>query len=130
MSYAKTDFLENELLDHVLSNLAYTPPANVYVGLFTVMPADDGTGGTEVSGGSYARESATFTVAAAGQVSNNGAVTFTQATALWGLVLGMGIFDALTSGNLLYYGTLAASKTVDNGDTISFANAALSVSET
>ncbi len=130
MSNAKTDFLENELLDHVLNNAAYVAPATIYVGLFTVMPADDGTGGTEVSGGSYARESVSFTVAAAGAVSNNGAVTFTQATALWGTVLGMGLFDAISGGQLLYYGTLAASKTVDNGDTISFANAALNVSET
>jgi len=130
MSNAKTDYLENELLDHVLNGLAYTPPSDIYVGLFTTMPNDDGTGGVEVSGGSYARELVVFTVASAGQVANNGAVTFTQATALWGTVLGMGLFDASTSGNLLYYGTLAASKTVDNGDTISFANAALTVSET
>jgi len=130
MSNAKTDYLENELLDHVLNNLAYTPPSAIYVGLFTTMPNDDGTGGVEVTGGSYARESVVFSVASAGQVANNGAVTFTQATALWGTVLGMGLFDALTSGNLLYYGTLAAPKTVDNGDTISFANAAMTVSET
>ena len=130
MSNAKTDYLEDELLDHVLNNLAFTPPAAIYVGLFTTMPIDDGTGGVEVTGSSYARESVIFTVASAGQVSNNGAVTFTQATALWGTVLGMGLFDALTSGNLLYYGTLAAPKTVDNGDTISFANAAMTVSET
>ena len=52
-----SNYLETELLDHVFANNAYTSPSSVYVGLFTTSPAEDGSG-TEVSGGSYARQSA------------------------------------------------------------------------
>jgi hypothetical protein len=128
MADAKSDYLEDALLDHVLRNTSYTSPATVYVGLYTVAPTDVG-GGTEVTGGSYARQSVTFSAPASGSVANSGAVTFPQATATWGTIVSMGIFDALTSGNLLYYGSLATSKTVDIGDQISFANSALTISE-
>lgn len=130
MSNAKTDYLEDALLDHVLRNTGYVSPVTIYVGLFTVMPADDGTGGTEVSGGSYARQSVTFAAPSGGQVVNNALVQFPTATAGWGEVLGMGLFDALAGGNLLYYGTLTAPKIVGSGDQISFASSALTVSET
>lgn len=130
MTDAKTDYLENALLDHVLRNTAYASPATIYVGLFTTMPADDGTGGVEVTGGSYARQSVTFSAAAGGSTANSALVTFPTATAGWGTVLGIGLFDASTGGNLLYYGALTASKTVGIGDTISFAASALTVGET
>lgn len=130
MTDAKTDYLEDAILDHVLRNTAYSSPAGIWVGLFTTMPADDGTGGVEVSGGSYARQAVTFSAPSAGQVANSGLITFPLATASWGTILGMGLFDALTVGNLLYYGTLTASKTVGIGDQISFAASSLTVSET
>lgn len=129
MTDSKTDYLENALLDHVLRNTAFTSPATVYVGLYTVAPTDVGAG-TEVTGGSYARQATTFGVAASGSTSNTGTVAFPTATAPWGTVVAMGIFDAVSAGNLLYYGNLAVSKIVGNGDTISFAGGALTVSET
>jgi hypothetical protein len=130
MTDAKTDYLEDAILNHVLRNTAYTSPTTIYVALFTTLPADDGTGGVEVSGGSYARQVVTFAAPSSGAVANSGAVTFPTATASWGTVLGMGLFDAVSGGNLLYFGALVTSKTVDSGDQISFANAALSVQET
>jgi hypothetical protein len=130
MTDAKTDYLEDAMLNHVLRNTAYTSPTTIYVALFTTLPADDGTGGVEVTGGSYARQAVTFAAPSSGVVANSGAVTFPTATASWGTVLGMGLFDAVSGGNLLYFGALATSKTVDNGDQISFANAALTVAET
>lgn len=130
MTDAKTDYLEDAILNHVLRNTGYSSPALIYVGLFTTMPSDDGTGGVEVSGGSYARQNVTFAVPASGICANNGLVTFPVATVGWGTVLGMGLWDALTVGNLLYYGTLTASKTVGIGDQISFAASALTVAET
>lgn len=130
MTDAKSDYLENALLDHVLRNVTYTSPTTIYVALFTTMPIDDGTGGVEVSGGSYARQSVTFSAASGGQSVNNALVSFLTATASWGTVLGVGLYDASTGGNLLYYGTLTASKTVGIGDTLSFAASALTVSET
>jgi hypothetical protein len=130
MTNAKTDYLEDALLNHVLRNFAYTSPTTIYVALFTTLPADDGTGGVEVSGGSYGRQSVTFNAPSGGQVTNNGAVTFPTATASWGTVVGMGLYDAAVAGNLLYYANLTSSKVVDSGDQLSFANAALVVQET
>lgn len=126
---AKSNYLEDAILNHVLRNTTLTSPTTVYMALFTVAPTDTG-GGTEVTGGSYARQAITFSAPASGVVANSGAVTFPTATANWGTVVAMGIFDLVSGGNLLYYGNLTASKLVDNGDQISFANAAVTVAET
>jgi hypothetical protein len=103
------------------------------VALFTANPSDSG-GGTEVTGGSYARVSVTNNTtnwpnASSGSKSNGTAITFPTATANWGTVTAFGIFDASSAGNLLYWGTLSASKTVDNGDTASFASSAITITE-
>ena len=110
-----SDFLENALINATLRNTTYTSPTNVYVGLFTTDPTDDGSG-TEVSGGSYARVIATFAAPSNGVSVTNADVQFAQATATWGTVTHFGIFDALTTGNLLYHGSLTASKTIETGD--------------
>ena len=125
MAGSKSDFLENELLDHVLGNAAYTAPATVYIALYTVAPTDAG-GGTECTGGSYARKAVTndvtnFPAASAGAKSNGVAISFVEATASWGTVVAFGILDALTLGNLLYWADLTTSKVIDNLDTATFA---------
>jgi hypothetical protein len=122
-----SDFLENELLDHVFRNAAYSQPATVYVGLYTATPSDAG-GGTEVSGNNYARTAVTFGAAASGAIANSGAVTFPQASASWGTVTHFGIFDASTNGNLLAWAALSASKAVGSGDTAEFAIGELDIS--
>lgn len=119
-SAAMTTYLSNELLDHILGTGAYTPPATVYVALFTAAPSDAG-GGTEVTGGDYAREAVTFGAAASGAVANTGAVTFGPATANWGIVTHMALFDAASAGNMLFWGALDASRTVNSGDSAEFA---------
>lgn len=125
MPGSKSDYLENKLLDHVLGGGDFVRPATVYVALYTVAPSDTG-GGTEVTGGAYARvtytnNATTWPAAAAGAKSNGAAITFAQATANWGTVVAVGVFDALTLGNLLYWATLTTNKAIDNGDTASFA---------
>lgn len=100
---AKSNYLENEILDHILRNSAYTPAATVYLAAYTVAPTDADSG-TEVTGGSYARQAITFNAAASGLVDNSGVITFPTATANWGEVVAYGIRDALTVGNLLYWG--------------------------
>jgi hypothetical protein len=111
-----TDFLENKIIDHMLRAQAYTPPATVYVGLFTAAPSDAG-GGTEVSGGSYARQAVTLAAASGGASSNSADVTFPQATGDWGTITHLALFDALTAGNMLMWTPLDASKDIDTGDT-------------
>jgi hypothetical protein len=110
-----SNYFENKILDHMLRNQSFTPPSTVYVGLFTVAPTDEG-GGTEVSGGGYARQSVTFSAASDGSITNSADITFPQATANWGTIVAVGLFDAATAGNLLWYGDLTQSKTVNSGD--------------
>lgn len=140
---ALSDYLENKLIDHILRGQAFTAPANVYVALFTAAPSDSG-GGTEVSGGAYARvqvastlenwagtQGAGTTTASSGtggQTSNNAAITFPAPTANWGTVSHFGVFDAPTGGNLLFWAALSAPKSVNDGDAApSFAAGALTV---
>jgi hypothetical protein len=140
---AMSDYLENKLVDHIFRGQSFSAPANVYVALLTAAPSDSG-GGTEVTGGNYARvtvaaslanfagtQSAGSTTASSGtggQTSNNGAVTFPAPNANWGVVTHFGIYDASTSGNLLFHGALGTSKTINNGDAApSFAIGALTV---
>lgn len=121
-----SNYLENALINATLRATTYTAPATVYVGLFTSDPTDAGSG-TEVSGGSYARQSATFTAPANGVTTSNADITFPQATANWGTVGWIGIFDALTTGNLLYHTALDASKTIETGDIFKINSGNLSV---
>jgi len=109
-----TNFLETEILDHVFAGAAYTAPSTKYIGLFTAAPGETG-GGTEVSGNGYTRKSIAFATSGA-TTSNNAAVEFPTATGTWGTITHVGIFDAATSGNLMVYATLTASKTVASGD--------------
>lgn len=130
----KADFLENELLDHVLGNAAYTAPGTVHVALYTVTPTDAG-GGTEVTGGSYARVAVTndatnWPAASAGAKSNGTAITFPAPTANWGTVVAFAILDAGTGGNFLYWGPISPNKTVNASDPApSFAVGDLDVTE-
>jgi len=140
---AMTDYLENKLIDQLFRAQAYTFPTTLHIGLLTAAPAD-GTAGTEVAGGSYARvavasslanwagtQAAASTVASSGTsgtTSNNATITFPAPTAAWGVASHWGIYDAASAGNLLFYGALGASKTINNGDAApSFAAAALTL---
>jgi hypothetical protein len=123
---AMSNYLENALINATLRNTSYTSPSVVYVGLFTSDPTDAGSG-TEVSGGSYARKSATFGAPSDGVSTISSAIEFDQATGSWGTVTHFGIYDASTSGNLLYHGALTASKAIDTGDVFKFATSALTV---
>ena len=111
-----TDFMENKIIDHMLRNQSYTPPSTVYLALFTT-PTTDAGGGTEVSGGSYARQAVTLSAASGGASENSADITFPQATADWGTITHVALMDALTGGNMLMHTALDASKTVNNGDT-------------
>lgn len=122
-----SNYLENKLLDHCLGTASFTMPAQVYVALYTVAPTDSG-GGTEVSGGSYARQAIDFAAASGGSAIPTAKVEFPTATASWGTIVAVGLFDASTSGNLLWWKTIS-SKAIGNGDkaTIEIANMSVSL---
>lgn len=124
----KSDFLENAILNHIFRGVAMpTFAASVYVGLFTAAPGESG-GGTEVTGGSYARQAITRntgnfkdpSTALQGLTENINAITFPTATADWGVVVAAGWFDAASGGNMLYFNALTVSKTVNTGDVLKF----------
>ena len=123
---AMSDYLENEILDHILRNAAYTPASTVYIGLSTGSFAD-GNSGTELSGNSYARQSIAFDAASGGTTDNTSAIDFPTATGSWGAVSHWGLFDAATSGNLLIHGAFSASKTVASGDILRIAAGELDI---
>lgn len=119
---ALSDHAEKLILDWLMTNGSATRPTAWYVALYTAAPSDAG-GGTEVSGSGYSRQSVTFDAATSGTgtTSNSGAVTFTAAGGSWGTISHLGIHDASTGGNLLWHGSLLASKTIADGDTLEFA---------
>lgn len=123
-----TDFLANEILDHVFGAAAYTAPATLYIALAdtTVVDADTGSTISEPAGGSYARASVTnnktnFSTASGGSLDNALEIAFAEATGSWGTVTDVVVTDASSNGNALLYGALDTSKAVSSGDTVSFA---------
>lgn len=128
------DTVEQAILDHFLTDPAYTPPATMYIALSTTTPTEAGGNFTEPSGGSYARVStaAADWGAASGTApatkSNTATKTFPTASATWSSGSNMthfGLFDASSAGNLLLWGALGTAKPVLSGDTASFGAGAL-----
>lgn len=129
---AMSDYLENKIIDWLLRGQTFTAPATVYVALFTTGDNDADSAKVEVSGGSYARVAVSSSLAnwagtqssgsttassgTGGTTSNNNAITFPAPTGNWGSIVGIGIYDASSGGNLLFYGALGTNKTVNNGD--------------
>jgi len=125
---SKTNYLEANILNHVLRATAYSSPSAVYVALFTVAPTESG-GGTEVSGGSYARQTVTFSAPAPDSVSNTADVTFPVATAAWGDIVAFAIMDQPSGGNMLYFANLTAPRTIGISDQFRFPAGQLVVTE-
>lgn len=123
---AISNYLENALINGTLRATSYSAPSTVYVALFTSDPTDAGSG-TECSGTSYARQSATFAAPSNGASSTSADVQFPQAGGSWGTITHFGIYDASTAGNLLYHGALTVSKTIDTGDVFKIASGSLTV---
>ena len=123
-----SDYLEVALLNETLNGVAFTAVDNPYISLHTADPTDAGTG-AEVSGGSYARVASSFATASgtSGAVVTDATATFPTATANWGTVGWIGLWDAASSGNMLYHTALDASKTIDSGDIFKITAGNLSV---
>jgi hypothetical protein len=113
---ALTDFAEVALLNRIFHGTAL-PSRSFYLGLLTAAPLDDGTV-TEVSssGTAYARRSIAFAAASGGVSNNSATLTFPTATAAWGTITYVGIFDAASGGNLWFYAPLTTSQTVGIGN--------------
>jgi hypothetical protein len=120
MASGKGNTLSNAILDHVLGGGDYTRLATVYIALFTTAPTAAG-GGVEVSGTGYARvavanNNTNFPVASNQQKKNGAAIDFGTAGSNWGTIVAAAVMSAANGGDILYWGTLAANKTVNSGD--------------
>lgn len=109
-----SDTFETTVLTWVLTDGSATRPTAWYVALFTDNPTDADTG-TEITGGSYARTAVSFTVSG-DAASNSAAVEFPAATDNWGTITHIGVYDASTSGNLIFHSALTTSKAITTGD--------------
>ena len=119
----KSNYLETEIIKHIFRTGSFTKPTVLAIALFTVAPdKETGAGGTEVSGGSYARVSVNpldanwDAPANGGDTANTSEILFPVPSANWGVIVAFGIYDAAAVGNMLYSSNLTASKTVNNGD--------------
>ncbi|MFA7279107.1 MAG: hypothetical protein WC100_03335 [Sterolibacterium sp.] len=129
----KSDYLENKILNFLFNGTAYTLPSFYYLALFTSAPTDAG-GGTEVSGGGYARLTlppsiSYFTTATAGVTKNKVPFAFSVATVSWGVVTSWGIYDASSGGNLIMWGNLSSSLTISVGRQLIFPIDSLVITE-
>jgi hypothetical protein len=132
---AASNYLENQVLNHVLTTTPYNVSGMTrYIGLFTNVSTnaaanlEAGTLTDEVSGGSYARKTVTFAAASSGTSSTNATVTFDTATGNWGTITHVAVMDALTSGNVLFWGAVTTPKTIETGDTFQVSSGNLTVS--
>jgi hypothetical protein len=126
-----SDYLENKIVDWFRGQAFPGPPASLFVGLYTTA-TDDAAGGTEVTGGSYARASVaaslanfagtqgagttTVSTGTTGITSNNVAIVFPAPTANWGTVTHYAVFDA-AAGNRLFAGPLTTALIINSGQT-------------
>ena len=114
---AMSNYLELKFLDHFLGTASTSAPSTVYLSLHTADPTDAGSGAeVSTSSSGYVRKAIAFSAASSGSATNSGAVEFDTATSSWGTITHIGIWDASSSGNLLFYGALSASKAIASGD--------------
>lgn len=128
---AASDYLENKLLDHVLTATTYSAPATRHLALFTAVTGlETNSPSAEISTSStgYGRKAVTFAAASGGSSASNATVTFDAATANWGTVTHVAVMDAATSGNVLFYGAVTTSKTIETGDTFQVSSGNLTIS--
>jgi hypothetical protein len=109
-----SNIFETTTLNWLFTATSVTRPTAWYIALYTVAPTDGG-GGTEISGNAYVREAVAMSVTG-DNATNTGAIEWPTATGTWGTIVAVGVFDALSAGNLIAYGNLTVSKTITSGD--------------
>lgn len=120
-----SDTFETTTLNWLFTAGAVTRPTAWYIALYTVAPTDS-TAGTEVTGGSYARQAVSMSVTG-DTASNTASVEWPEATASWGTVVAAAVMTASTGGTIIAYGALTASKDISSGDVFRFPAGAFDV---
>lgn len=130
-----SNYLEDEILDHILGAATFTAPATVYIALYTANPGESASITTnEVTGTGYARVAVTnnltnWPASSGGYKSNGTVITFaTAGSGGWGTITHFAIVDSASgAGNSLFYGALTDSKTVAEGDECRFNIGAITI---
>ena len=124
-----SNYVENKILDHILKTSNFIQPSNLYIGLSTSDPLDNGSGISEPSGNGYLRVNHnTWDITVNRSTENTGTITFPGATGSWGTVTHFFISDNSTGGNLIGHGELSTSRTIGVGDNPSFIDGSIDVS--
>lgn len=109
-----SDTYETNVMKWTFTTDLVTRPTAWYVALYTTNPGE-AQGGTEISGGSYARQAVTFAVSG-DTATNSAAIEFPTATASWGNITHIAVTDASSGGTQIAYAALTTAKTIDTGD--------------
>ena len=126
-----SNYLKGKLIDGTVRGVTYSAPGTVYVSLHTSDPTANATPATEISAAWYARQPAAFAAqSTAGQTSNSATITYSGVSGGAITASHFAVWDALTLGNMLYYGSLSASKTFANTDVPSWLPGQLAISAT
>ena len=135
---AASNYLENKLLDHTLKygTAPYVGASTLYLALFTNTSTNAATNleaGTltdevSTSATAYSRKAVTFASASSGTSATNATVTFDAATSNWGSITHVAVMDAVSSGNVLFYGAVTTAKTIESGDTFQVSSGNLTIS--
>ena len=115
---AFTDYARNIVIDRFLRNQSFTPPATVYLATYTDATTRTG-GGTESTGGSYARQACALDAASSGATANTDTEDFTNMPS--STITDAAILDASTAGNMMCWGTLNSPVVVPAADTFRIA---------
>ncbi len=133
MALNKTRYGRKAVLDHFFGRAAYAFPTNVYAALFTADPTELGTQTSEITAGGYARveisEKMSDAVLATGVITNSAEIAWSDATEDWPEITHIGIMDASTSGNMIYFGAAVTSRTVSSGDAFKIRIGQLTIQE-
>lgn len=114
--------LANKVLDHLRGGTAWTQPGGLYIKLHT---GDPGAAGTANASAVTGRQAATFSAASGGAIalSNSPAFAMTSSET----ISHISVWDASTGGNFLWSCALTSSKSVSNGDTLTFTTLGVSL---
>lgn len=125
---SKSNYAETAVVDWLMGGATPTRPSARYLALHTADPGETGATG-EVSTGGYARQAVTFNAASSGAATNSSTHTFTPSGANWGSITYFSVWDAVSAGNCLYSGALTTARTINDGESLTVAAAAITVSE-
>jgi len=114
---------ENDLLNWYFTNdTAPTRPTAWYVSLHTADPGD--TGANELGSSGYTRQQVSngFSTSTTGAVSNEAQIQWTNSSGgNWTQVTHFGVWSLSSAGTFYGGGSLTAAKTINDGDTATFA---------